>query len=188
LDDLRETGRFFFVNAMDDGMSSSGVNKTEGDCRVKSNVLAPVIKGLATVLMSLPSSQTNVLILDSPDVLLGMYNCNTYDVLSSLTDLRRAAQGMVMIMASDVSGSMEIAGNSDNLQSSHQQFLLTTTHQSTAVLSTRVLDTGQAKDVSGVLRINSQGTMCRSQLWDVELLYHLEPSRAVRIWQRGTGV
>lgn len=56
------------------------------------------------------------------------------------------------------------------------------------MLSSRTLDTGQASDVSGVLRVTSGGhvsaTEC-AQAVDKEFLYHVDAGRSAHVWQRG---
>jgi elongator complex protein 6 len=57
-------------------------------------------------------------------------------------------------------------------------------HEADTVLSLRLLDTGAAKDVSGVIRITHSGqTKVRSN--DREYLYHVGGDGGVRVFERG---
>jgi elongator complex protein 6 len=49
------------------------------------------------------------------------------------------------------------------------------------VLSLRLLDTGAAKDVSGVIRITHRGARAK----DHEYLYHVGGDGGVRVFERG---
>ena len=60
-------------------------------------------------------------------------------------------------------------------------------HQATSIISVRGLDTGAAKDVSGVLRI-SKGAGESADDGDVEereCLYHLGSDGGVKVFERG---
>ncbi|KAJ6264162.1 hypothetical protein Dda_0304 [Drechslerella dactyloides] len=81
--------------------------------------------------------------------------------------------------------------SSTPLELSHANLLLSLSHTADAILSLRLLDTGVAKDISGVLRV----TRGAGNLWrdgnagvveEKELLYH-EADAGVRIFARGSG-
>ena len=60
-------------------------------------------------------------------------------------------------------------------------FALSLAHEADTVLSLRLLDTGTAKDVSGVIRITHGGTRTK----DHEYLYHVGGDGGVRVFERG---
>lgn len=68
-------------------------------------------------------------------------------------------------------------------------FLLSTAHQADLVIGLRLLDTGAARDVSGVMRIsvNEDNEDEKERgLEDRELLYFVSGDGAVKVFERGT--
>ncbi len=68
-------------------------------------------------------------------------------------------------------------------------FLISAAHQADLNLGLRLLDTGTATDVSGVIRITSRGSELEdgggSKLEDRELLYFVGQDSGVRVFERG---
>jgi len=66
-------------------------------------------------------------------------------------------------------------------------------HAASLVVSTRGLDTGVARDVSGVLRVargggwDEQGEEGVDAVRDMEVLYHVAQDGSVRVFERGGG-
>lgn len=56
-------------------------------------------------------------------------------------------------------------------------------HEADTVFSLRLLDTGAAKDVGGVIRITHGGANSRTE--DHEYLYHVGGDGGVRVFERG---
>lgn len=82
------------------------------------------------------------------------------------------------------------------LERNHAHFLTSAAHQSRWVLQLRGLDTGNAKDVTGVIRVSRGGDMgiegydgddgkVQAALPDAEWLYQLRGDGSVRVWGRG---
>lgn len=72
-----------------------------------------------------------------------------------------------------------VSRNACRLEKENAAFVMTLAHQATNVTSLRMLDTGLAKDVSGVLRITGAGGG-----WEREVLYHIKDS-SVEVFNRG---
>jgi len=74
------------------------------------------------------------------------------------------------------------------LETSHAAFVMSMAHQATSAMSGRGLDTGYAKDVSGVLRISrGAGTEpVETDIEEKEYLYFVEGDGGVRVFERGT--
>jgi elongator complex protein 6 len=143
---------------------------------------------ISTAARTLKSQQDIILILDSPDLLLGIEGIPADALLCLVLELRSLAKSTVILTSSDIfpfiDGSLPSA-----LQIEQQQFLVSLIHQADYVLSSRTLDTGQASDVSGVLRVTRGGhvsTSEESQAIDKEYLYHVDAGRAAHVWQRGS--
>ena len=64
--------------------------------------------------------------------------------------------------------------------------MLSVAHQADMVISLRLLDTGTAKDVSGVLRITRGGAReAQRSLEEKEYLYYVGGDGGVRVFERG---
>jgi elongator complex protein 6 len=70
-----------------------------------------------------------------------------------------------------------------SLEKQHAWFTLHLAHDANTVVSLRLLDTGAAKDVSGVIRITRGGGM--SHVDGHEYLYHVGGDGGVRVFERG---
>jgi elongator complex protein 6 len=74
------------------------------------------------------------------------------------------------------------------LEVNHSIFLLGMAHQADLTMSLRLLDTGTASDVSGVIRMTareSEENEWASKLEDRELLYFVGQDSGVRVFERG---
>lgn len=75
------------------------------------------------------------------------------------------------------------------LEKEHATFTLSVAHDAHLVMGLRMLDTGTAKDVSGVIRITAGGQHDEEEAGDDveerELLYFVGGDGAVRVFERG---
>ena len=73
------------------------------------------------------------------------------------------------------------------LEISHTAFVMSLAHQSRSIMSVRGLDTGVAKDVSGVLRVSKgAGEFAGGgDLEERECLYYVGSDGGVRVFERG---
>ena len=76
------------------------------------------------------------------------------------------------------------------LEREHASLVLGQAHAADRVLALRMLDTGTAKDVSGVVRITRGGAGSSQEDDDEdegrEYLYHVAGDGGVRVFERGT--
>jgi len=130
-----------------------------------------------------------VLLLDSPDLILGTTESDAAAVISTLLQLRLRVHAAVMMLRADLFDSEVEPQNPTPMQLQQQQLVLSLAHQANAVLSVRKLDSGLAKDVTGVLRITTamkdfgddeQGSPAK------EFLYHVHDNRTAVVWERGS--
>ena len=80
-----------------------------------------------------------------------------------------------------------ITRSSTRLEMEETSFVTTLAHEASSVTSLRMLDTGLAKDVSGVLRITTasgQTTSTREDWREKEVLYFVKDG-AVEVFNRG---
>jgi elongator complex protein 6 len=78
-----------------------------------------------------------------------------------------------------------IAAQSSPLEAEHAALALSLAHEAELTIGLRMLDTGVARDVSGVLRIIGGGQAKRPSLEDRELLYFVGADGSVRTFERG---
>lgn len=76
------------------------------------------------------------------------------------------------------------------LEQEHATFVATIAHQSSWVYQLRGLDTGSARDVTGVLRVSRGGAEEEdvtqlARIEDAESLYQIKADGSVRAWSRG---
>ena len=72
------------------------------------------------------------------------------------------------------------------LEKEHANFVLSLAHEAAMVLSLRLLDTGVAKDVSGVIRITAGGDKLHGAVVEEnEYLYHVRGDGSVKVFERG---
>jgi len=84
-----------------------------------------------------------------------------------------------------------VAAHQTPLETNHAAFLLGLAHQAYFIMSLRLLDSGTARDVSGVLRItvgDQAGEMDQEKakrLEEKELLYFVGGDGGVKVFERG---
>ncbi len=78
------------------------------------------------------------------------------------------------------------------LERNHATFVMTMAHQARAIWGVRALNTGSARDVSGVLRITKgpaiehDGAFGRADVEEKELLYFVAGDGGVTAFERGS--
>ncbi|KAI4722662.1 hypothetical protein E4T48_01173 [Aureobasidium sp. EXF-10727] len=162
------------------------------------------IPSLHTHLTSLLSSLSTAhptrklhLILDAPTLLLSTSSNPAASNLSSLLlSLRSKLSTTTLILEADLpflSAALADANTHTPLEAAHAAFVVQQAHVSEWVLSLRPLDTGKARDVSGVIRVSRGGA------WDenveesdgkdgkkeLEALYFVQNDGGVTVFERG---
>jgi elongator complex protein 6 len=131
-----------------------------------------------------------VLIIDGLDFLIALQPDVTATSISQmLTQVRQRVHATILSISSD--GPL-LHSNSDAtapLERAHQAFVASMAHQSQLVMQLRSLDTGTAKDVSGVIRISHggeyEGDSQGQDQPEGEWLYKVSADGSVRVWGRG---
>jgi elongator complex protein 6 len=80
-----------------------------------------------------------------------------------------------------------------DLDVAQKAFVVGLGHQANLLMQLRPLDTGVAKDVSGILRVTRGSMMGEDEeeevsdmVWkETEVLYHVRGDGVVRLWERG---
>jgi elongator complex protein 6 len=153
---------------------------------------------LTTLLTSLSSAHPTRkihLILDSPTLLLSVSSSPSATTLSSLLlSLRSLVSTSTLVLQTDSPflSAATSTHTSTPLEAAHAAFVVQQAHVSEWVVELRALDTGKARDVSGVIRV------CRGGAWDgeeteegrmekkeLEALYFVQGDGGVRVFERG---
>lgn len=71
------------------------------------------------------------------------------------------------------------------LETNHAAFVMGVAHQAKAVLGIRELDTGAARDVSGVLRIARGAGEGGDEMEEKEVLFFVGGDGGVKVFERG---
>lgn len=136
------------------------------------------------------ASERSVLIIDGLDFLIASQpNMTATAVSQMLTIIRQHVQSTILAVSSD---EPLLHGNSaftTSVEMEHQALVATLAHQSWLVMQLRGLDTGAAKDISGVIRI-SHGGEYKDELEEQivaegEWLYKVSGDGSVGVWGRG---
>lgn len=163
---------------------------------------------ITAAIASLRSSATatnTLVILDNPDILLasvpGLKPADTTSLFLRLHTLKSVSHVLVHLQ-SDLA-LLAIPERPSPLQIAQQNLVVKTAHMSAKILSVRVLDTGVARDVSGVLRATVNGdpwmdiaTLGRDEQeggavqsleeQGLEVLYKIHGDGSVKVFERGT--
>ncbi|RDW64036.1 hypothetical protein BP5796_10538 [Coleophoma crateriformis] len=195
LDKLAARKKFAFV----DGLSGLFLPKQAADSRVAppqtilkspelQNVASQILGGISQIKAA--ASGKVLLVLDQLDLLLATAGDKS-DVVAlgeMLLELRESVHATVMTVSADYP---LVSEQRTSLESNHAEFLMGIAHQADSIMSLRLLDTGTARDVSGVIRVTqgshavseSDGSSKRTE--EKEVLYFVGGDGGVKVFERG---
>ncbi|KAF2132225.1 hypothetical protein P153DRAFT_364652 [Dothidotthia symphoricarpi CBS 119687] len=182
---------------------------TPGHCTLKSSELGNLKTAIASAVSSLSSSSTptspsqrkTLLVLDNPDLLLALNSTMTPSAMTSLVlalHTLPSVSHMLLHIQSD-NPLLSLSVPPQPLELAHHNFLIRCAHMSRRILGVRVLDTGVARDVSGVIRVTEQkvgwlGLGLEDEQKDEgesskgkEFLYQVKGDGSVKVFERGAG-
>ncbi|KAI0906141.1 hypothetical protein F4824DRAFT_364806 [Ustulina deusta] len=132
-----------------------------------------------------PGTQT-VLVIDQPDVLLATAGdtMSGQGLRGTVLGLREKVHSCIVTVSAD---EPLITTQGTSLEKEHASLALSLAHDAHLVMSLRMLETGTAKDVSGVLRVTPGGDeeIASTPIEDRELLYFIGGDGSVRVFERG---
>ncbi|KAK9417449.1 hypothetical protein SUNI508_08809 [Seiridium unicorne] len=130
------------------------------------------------------ASRNVVLILDNLDLLRATAgNQISGEALrEALHHIRENVTSTIMTLAAD---EPLVSTQATSLEKDHAAVTLSLAHEAEMVISLRLLDTGTARDVSGVLRITPGGDATGFVSEERELLYFVGGDGSVRVFERG---
>lgn len=153
---------------------------------VGSSDLSAMEKAISKAMNSEERGYTSLLILDGLDFLMSSQALPAQTVLDVIEELRSKAHSTVVTTCSDAP---LLQFQATPLERSQAAFTLSLAHEASRVMSVRELDTGVAKDVSGVLRITHGGDNWGhnegQQSEETECLYHVGADGGTRVFARG---
>ncbi|KAF3390591.1 hypothetical protein F1880_009174 [Penicillium rolfsii] len=137
-----------------------------------------------------------LLIVDQPDFLLAATGATmgigATEMAEWVTGLQQHVHATVLTMAADspLIHNASTSGNqvSTPIETEHAAFAIGMAHKARSVMQLRTLETGAARDVSGVLRISQGGgwtAEADDTLGERELLYYIQRDGGVRVFGRG---
>ncbi|TLS22364.1 uncharacterized protein PpBr36_09823 [Pyricularia pennisetigena] len=131
--------------------------------------------------------QKVMLIIDQPDLLLAATGATVLGLHDMILELREHVHATIITLSADE----PLVGHQQQttLEREHASLVLSLAHEADVLLALRLLDTGTANDVSGVLRITrgggSGGGHERTPLEEHEYLYHVGGDGGVKVFERG---
>ncbi|KEQ59170.1 uncharacterized protein M437DRAFT_57359 [Aureobasidium melanogenum CBS 110374] len=156
------------------------------------------LTSLLTTLSSSHPSRRIHLILDAPTLLLSTSSSPSASALSSLLlSLRSLVSTTTLVLEADfpflAAALPDLQHKATPLEAAHAAFVVQQAHISTWVLSLRPLDTGKARDVSGVIRVSRGGAwdddvedeVKEQERKELEALYFVQNDGGVRVFERG---
>lgn len=183
--------------------------RTPGHYALKSLDIAHVKTTIASAVSALSSSSTStiqrktLIVLDNPDLLLALDPTIKPSALTSLIltlhGLPTVSHVLTHIQADNPL--LSLSTPPQPLELAHHNFLVKLGHMSRRIMGVRVLDTGVARDVSGVIRVTEQRMNWTGLGFEggadkegdadsgkgKEFLYQVKGDGSVRVFERGAG-
>ncbi|EPS26885.1 hypothetical protein PDE_01825 [Penicillium oxalicum 114-2] len=142
------------------------------------------------------SSDEVLLIIDQPDFLLAAtgpsLGIGATEMAEWVMGLQQHAHATVLTLAADSplihNASTYGHGETTLVETEHASFAIGLAHRARTVMQLRMLETGAARDVSGVLRISRGGgwnAEMKNGLDERELLYYIQRDGGLRVFGRG---
>ncbi|KAG6015861.1 hypothetical protein E4U54_002823 [Claviceps lovelessii] len=186
---LLHNNRFIFVDGLT-ALCMPDLQVPEGSPCAKDHLLRgttaeDVRKGLEGAIAEAASRAKGgkvVLVLDQMDAWLALAEAGAVEVMDMLLGLREKVHATILTVSAD---DPLLHAQNTTLEKEHAAFALSLAHEAHQVMALRLLDTGTARDVSGVVRITGGGKGSGGTA-DAEYLYYVSGDGGVRVFERGT--
>ncbi|MCJ1359994.1 MAG: hypothetical protein MMC33_009997 [Icmadophila ericetorum] len=179
-------GEFAFVDGLSGLFGAVGTASKDTNCTVLRDAkIQSIERSLLAVVKSItkspPGSEDVVLIVDGLDFFLAATDTNTESVLDMIRELRENVHTLLISASADAP---LIQSTTTPLEVNHTALVTSLAYQSKFVICLRLLDTGIAKDISGVMRI-TKGPESDDDLEEKEVLYFVAGDGGVKVFPRG---
>lgn len=187
---LTHQNRFTYIDGLT-GILPNLPSTTPRTPRLKSHSLHDLTAALTTTTPTTPppspSAPLHTLIIDGLDFILASQpDITTLQLHALIADLRTRFANVVVTAAADSPLLHNVEASATGLEIEHGVFVRSLAHQSRWVFQLRPLETGFAKDVTGVVQISrGGGDGGESELSEGEWLYQVRGDGNVRVWGRG---
>ncbi|MCJ1407434.1 hypothetical protein MMC19_001505 [Ptychographa xylographoides] len=199
-----KTRRFTFLDGLSHLFSESSSPRTvvpDGLHSLYDPTLKSIEKEVLAVIKDIKQSGKGerskkiVLVIDGLDLCLAVTGQSAQDVRDMLEEWREHVHSTVLTASAD---SPLIHSTSTPLESNHAAFVTGLAHEARLILSVRNLNTGIAKDVSGVIRVTRGGTWDgragdaggrdisgqAEEIQEKEMLFFVGGDGGVKVWER----
>ncbi|EQB51292.1 hypothetical protein CGLO_09163 [Colletotrichum gloeosporioides Cg-14] len=186
LETLGRSGKFVFVDGLSGLFSDAAPPATKGRRTLRGAKIADVQRELEAAVADVSGGGGKVvLVVDQPDFLLAATGeeVGGLVVKNMLLDLQEKVHASIVTVAAD---EPLIGAQATTLEKEHASFVLGLAHAAEMVVALRLLDTGTARDVSGVLRVTAGGDGDGERtVEEAELLYFVGGDGSVKVFGRG---
>ncbi|KAA8895987.1 hypothetical protein FN846DRAFT_911140 [Sphaerosporella brunnea] len=181
--------KYFFV----DGFTGLFFQPTGQRCSRGCPVVRPSLQGLSDdvnalieeVLSALEEGSKAYLVIESPDLLLAAGGYSSLVLLNELLDWHDRVYSTTVMIHAD---SALVSQTRSRFETESASFATSLAHEASILTSLRMLDTGLARDISGVLRITKRpeiSAVVSEHGWnDKEVLYFVNDG-SVDVFSRG---
>ncbi|KAJ0338338.1 hypothetical protein COL154_012796 [Colletotrichum chrysophilum] len=184
LETLGRGGKFVFVDGLSGLFSNAAPPPTKGRRTLRGAKIPDVQRELEAAVADVSGGGGKVvLVVDQPDFLLAATGeeVGGLAVKNMLLDLQEKVHASIVTVAAD---EPLVGAQATTLEKEHASFVLGLAHAAEMVVGLRLLDTGTARDVSGVLRVTAGGDGERT-VEEAELLYFVGGDGGVKVFGRG---
>lgn len=124
-----------------------------------------------------------LVVLDGVDFLVAGLGIQVEEVMDMVQEIKQHAYATIITVSAD-SALMQSA--STPLEVNHAALVMGFAHQARVILGVRSLETGTARDVSGVLRVvRGAGVEEEEEVEEKEVLYFVGGDGGVKVFERG---
>ncbi|KAJ3956479.1 hypothetical protein N0V92_006955 [Colletotrichum tropicale] len=184
LETLGRSGKTVFVDGLSGLFSNTAPPPTKGRRTLRGVKIPDVQRELEAAVADVSGGGGKVvLVVDQPDFLLAATGeeVGGLVVKNMLLDLQEKVHASIVTVAAD---EPLVGAQATTLEKEHASFVLGLAHAAEMVVGLRLLDTGTARDVSGVLRVTAGGDGERT-VEEAELLYFVGGDGSVKVFGRG---
>lgn len=159
-------------------------------------VLATIEKSISEGInvVSESGNRSVILVLDSPDVLIALNVTRARLLDAIIMRLRSLTHATLITCFADLprltAASNPLEFIATPVETEGAAFLIQQAHAARQLMSVRSLETGAAKDVSGVLRVTRGGGSYESEedglgVYELEVLYFVQKDGLAKVFERG---